>query len=130
MLNNPRYAGAYVYGQRSYRRTADGKTSVQRKRHVRDWLACIPGAHPGYITCEQYQENLKTLEANGRRYAAARVSPPREGPALLQGSAVCGRCGSHVRVRYAARRGRREAWYVCDRGYTKNGEPNCQSLAG
>jgi hypothetical protein len=39
LLNNPRYAGAYVYGQRRYRRTAEGKTSVQRKRNVRDWLA-------------------------------------------------------------------------------------------
>lgn len=130
ILNNPRYAGAYVYGQRSYRRTADGKTSVQRKRHPRDWLACIPGAHPGYITWEQFQENLKILEANGRLYAMARASPPREGVALLQGRAVCGRCGNHFRVRYAARRGRREAWYVCDRAHASHGEPNCQSIAG
>lgn len=30
-LNNPRYAGAYVYGRRRYRRAADGKKKVQRK---------------------------------------------------------------------------------------------------
>ena len=43
---------------------------------------------------------------------------------------MCGRCGRHFRVRYATRRGRQEAWYVCDRGHTARGEPNCQSIAG
>jgi len=130
MLNNPRYAGAYVYGRRQYRRAVDGKKTIQRKREHRDWLACIPNAHPGYISWEQFQENLKILETNGRGYEAARGSPPREGAALLQGRAVCGRCGRHFRIRYATRRGRQEAWYVCDRGHTTHGEPNCQSIAG
>lgn len=126
-LNNPRYAGAYVYGRRHYRRTAAGK-HVPRKRDSHDWLACIPNAHLGYITWEQFEQNLKILQANGRAYAVARTSPPREGAALLQGCAVCGRCGRHFRVRYAARRGRLEAWYVCDQG--RRGEPSCQSIAG
>jgi hypothetical protein len=43
---------------------------------------------------------------------------------------VCGRCGRYFRVRYATRRGRQEAWYVCDRGHTARGELNCQSIAG
>ena len=128
-LNNPRYAGAYVYGRRQYRRAADGKKML-RKRERDDWLACIPSAHPGYITWEQFEQNLKTLEANGRGYDAARASPPREGAALLQGRAVCGRCGRHLRVRYAARRGRLETWYICDRAHGARGEPNCQSIAG
>ena len=130
MLNNPRYAGAYAYGRRQYRRALDGKKQVQRKRESGDWLACIPNAHPGYISWERFQENLKILGNNGRAYELARASPPREGAALLQGRAVCGRCGRHFRVRYAARRGRQEAWYVCDRGHTARGELNCQSIAG
>ncbi len=130
MLNNPRYAGAYVYGRRQYRRAVDGKRRIQNKREHGDWLACIPNAHAGYISWEQFQENRKILEANGCGYQVARTSPPREGTALLQGCAVCGRCGRHLRVRYAARRGRQEAWYVCDRGHTARGEPNCQSIAG
>jgi Recombinase len=60
-LNNPRYAGAYAYGRRHYRRAADGK-KILRKRDCTDWLACIPNAHPGYITWEQFQQNLKILE--------------------------------------------------------------------
>jgi DNA invertase Pin-like site-specific DNA recombinase len=128
-LNNPRYAGVYAYGRRRYRRTADGK-KVERARQCGDWIACIPNAHPGYITWDQYQENLRILESNGRGYEVARASPPREGSALLQGRAVCGLCGQHFRVRYKARRGRLESWYVCDRANGTKAAPICQSIAG
>lgn len=128
-LHNPRYAGAYAYGRRRYRRTTTG-TKVQRNLERTEWTACIPDAHPGYITWNQYQENLALLESNGRGYELARASPPREGSALLQGRAVCGRCGRHFRARYAARRGRLESWYVCDRASGARGEPECQSIAG
>jgi DNA invertase Pin-like site-specific DNA recombinase len=128
-LNNPRYAGAYVYGRRHYRRGADGK-STPRKRECNDWLACIPNAHPGYISWEQFQQNLNLLQTNGRAYELARASPPREGAALLQGCALCGRCGQQMRVRYAARRGRHEVWYICDRAHSARGDPHCQSVAG
>ena len=129
VLTNPRYAGAYAYGRRQFRRSIDGRKTV-RARGLDDWLACIPDAHPGYISWEQHQENLSILKANGHGYDATRSSPPREGTALLQGRAVCGQCGRHFRVRYAARRGRLEAWYICDRAHTYRGEPSCQSIAG
>jgi len=127
-LTNPRYAGVYAYGRRRYRQTADGKKVQRRERG--EWVSCIPNAHPGYITWDQYQENLRVLESNGRGYELARSSPPREGPALLQGRAVCGRCGGHFRVRYRTTRGKLESWYVCDRGSGTKAEPNCQSIAG
>lgn len=129
VLHNPRYAGVYAYGRRQFRRTIDGRKTV-RPRDTDDWLACIPDAHPGYISWEQHQENLKILEANGHGYNDARASIPREGSALLQGRAVCGQCGRHFRVRYAARRGRQESWYVCDRAHSYRGDPLCQSIAG
>lgn len=128
-LHNPRYAVTYAYGQRRYRRTVEGKT-VQRKRACDDWLACIQDAHTGYISWDRFQENLKVLESNGRSYQLARSSPPREGAALLQGRAVCGQCGQHMRVRYAARRGGLEVWYICDRAHGAATAPNCQSIAG
>jgi hypothetical protein len=122
-------AGAYAYGRRRYRRAINGKKILQRRDHD-DWLACIPDAHPGYISWERFQENLSVLKANGQGYEVARASPPREGTALLQGRAVCGRCGRHFRIRYAARRGRLEGWYICDRANGDRGEPSCQSIAG
>ncbi len=130
VLSNPRYAGVYVYGRRRYRRAADGQKKIQLKHDCGDWLACIPNAHPGYISWEQYQQNLKLLASNGRTYELARGSPPREGAALLQGRAVCGRCGRHFRVTYRSTRGKPEAWYICDRAHGALGEPNCQSIAG
>jgi DNA invertase Pin-like site-specific DNA recombinase len=129
MLRNPRYAGAYTYGRRVYIRTVEGK-KTHRSRANDEWFACIPNAHPGYITWERYQENLRLLAANGRGYDVARASPPREGVALLQGRAVCGRCGQHLCVRYRDARGKLESWYVCDRASGSRGEPGCQVLAG
>lgn len=128
-LHNPRYTGTYTYGRRRFRRTADGK-KITRNRDRSEWLACIPNAHPGYITWEQYQDHLRLLQSNGRGFELARASPPREGTALLQGRAVCGQCGRHLRVRYAARRGRLESWYICDRANSSRAEPSCQSIAG
>jgi hypothetical protein len=88
VLNNPRYAGAYVYGRRRYRRAIDGKKTVQRKRDHDDWLACIPNAHPGYISWELFQENLKILETNGQGYGGgARIAAARRyGAAARTGS--------------------------------------------
>lgn len=130
ILTNPRFAGVYVYGRRRYRRTIDGKQEVRTRRDHSEWIACILNAHPGYITWEQYQQNLKLLAANGRSFEVARGSPPREGAALLQGRAVCGRCGRHFRVRYRSTRGKQEAWYICDRAHSALGDQACQSIAG
>ena len=77
-LNNPRYAGVYAYGRRQYRRAGDGKKTIQRKREDSDWLACIPKAHPGYISWERFQENLRILESKRPwLQCGARVAAPR-----------------------------------------------------
>ena len=71
----------HTYGRRQFRRTIDGKRTL-RARDIDDWPACIPDAHPGYISWERHQENLKILEANGRGFEAARASIPREGAGI------------------------------------------------
>jgi len=102
-LHNPRYAGAFVYGRRRARRTADGKItheSVPREQ----WTTLIPEAHPGYLSFEQFEHNQRVLAANARAHGTERAAgPAREGPALLQGLAVCGRCGRRMTVRYHKR---------------------------
>ena len=46
----------------------------------------LKNAHPGYISWEQYEENLRRLQETAHAIGAdRRKSPPREGPALLQG---------------------------------------------
>ena len=70
------------------------------------WHTLILDAHPGYITWADYEENLARLRSNSAAYGAdRRHGPPREGPALLQGLAVCGRCGGRMTVRYYTRHG-------------------------
>src|SRR5262249_6211125 len=56
-LHNPRYAGAFVYGQRrEARNPATGKkTMISLPRE--QWFAFFPDAHPGYISFEQFDAN-------------------------------------------------------------------------
>jgi DNA invertase Pin-like site-specific DNA recombinase len=101
ILRNPRYAGIYCYGRtRHYK--AQGR-NVRQQRAAKDWHAWIPDAHPGYITQQEYEENLRRLAENMRAAGLHRRSPPREGPALLQGIVLCGKCGRRMRVRYHSR---------------------------
>ena len=93
-----------------------------------DWLACIPEAHPGYISWERFGES-QILNANGHGYNVARARRPEEewlysGDAPSAGGAEA---LSRSLCRAAWKTG---AWYVCDRGHTARGEPNCQSIAG
>src|SRR5712691_12102272 len=59
-----------------------------------------------------------------------RRSPAREGPALLQGVAVCGICGDRMTVRYHQRHGTPWPTYVCQRRGIARGEPICQTVPG
>ena len=70
-----------------------------------EWISFIPGAHPGYITLDQYDANRARLAANAAAHGRDRAAgPPREGPALLQGIIICGTCGQRMTVRYHQRR--------------------------
>src|SRR5437870_71824 len=59
VLHNPRYAGAFAYGKTRRRKTVDGVH--QRKLPQAEWHTLLTGAHPGYITWEEYQENQRRL---------------------------------------------------------------------
>ena len=122
VLHNPRYAGCFTYGRHAHRKPPGGKqTTTQLPRE--EWISFIPGAHPGYITLDQYDPNLARLAANAAAHGRDRRSgPPREGPALLQGIIICGRCGLRMTVRYHHRRGQQEVpTYMCQRDGIENG---------
>ncbi len=130
VLHNPRYAGAFAYGRRRQRRGPDGRTrhSLQPREA---WTALIPDAHAGYITWATYEENLARLAECAQAHGAQRrASPPREGPALLQGLVLCGRCGGRMTVRYHHRRGETLPEYRCQREGIENGTPACSVVAG
>lgn len=62
--------------------------------------------------------------------ADRRRSPPREGPALLQGIVICGKCGLRMTVRYHQSRGTLLPIYVCQRDGIQRGQPICQHISG
>ena len=59
-----------------------------------------------------------------------RKSPAREGPALLQGLILCGRCGERMTVRYHSREGRLWPEYLCQRDGIEHAKPVCQQIPG
>ncbi len=129
-LHNPRYAGAFAYGRRKSRKTPDGKmTSHQLPRE--EWTALIPDTHPGYLSWEQFEQNLRTLAENARAHGQDRTAgPAREGPALLQGLVICGRCGNRMSVQYHHRRGVLVPDYRCIRETIQRHGPQCQTIPG
>ena len=130
ILHNPRYAGAFVYGRTHMRKTLDGDYVVQ---HVprEEWEVLIRQAHAGYIDWDEYEQNQRRLRDNCQAYGAdRRRSPPREGPALLQGLLICGRCGKRMTVRYHSRHGHLVPDYLCQREGIEHGEPVCQHVPG
>lgn len=114
ILRNPAYAGAYVFGRREERK---GLINGQIRRRCTVWLppdqwkVCLHDWHPAYLTWEDFMANLERLEANCNNHGLPKKrGAVREGGALLQGLALCGKCGYRMQVRYSSR-----DWphYVC-----------------
>ncbi|MCL6448895.1 MAG: recombinase family protein [Armatimonadetes bacterium] len=120
-LKNPRYAGAFFYGRRQRR-----KGILPRE----EWISLLPEAHAGYISWDEFEENQRRLRDNARAVRAERRSPPREGPALLQGLVICGRCGLRMSVQYRTYRKKMVPDYVCSRRHAEYAEPCCQRIPG
>ncbi len=130
VLHHPAYAGAYVFGRTRSTKTADGKVHIADQPRT-EWIALVKQAHVGYITWEDYERNEAQLALNSQAYAPQRFSPPREGPALLQGLIICGTCGERMTVRYHQRGGQRIVPdYLCASKRIEQGERPCQRLPG
>jgi DNA invertase Pin-like site-specific DNA recombinase len=130
LLHNPCYAGAFVFGHTRTTKTPDGRihiTSLPRE----EWQVVVREAHIGYISWETYEMHLAQLAANSQAYTPQRLRPPREGPALLQGLVLCGRCGERMTVRYHQRGGQRIVPdYLCQRVAIARGVSPCQRVPG
>jgi hypothetical protein len=130
VLHQPAYAGAYVFGRTHSTKTTDGKIHIADQPRS-EWIALVKQAHVGYITWEDYERNEAQLVLNSQAYAPKRFSPPREGPALLQGLLICGKCGERMTVRYHQRGGQRIVPdYLCARKNIQQGEAPCQRIPG
>jgi DNA invertase Pin-like site-specific DNA recombinase len=126
VLKNPCYAGAYVHGRYSSRRTVEPDGTVRTglvERPRAEWPVLIKDHHEGYITWADYLANEARLAAN-RTNAGAR--PPREGSALCQGIITCGSCGKPMRTNYHTDQ---RPSYECSSRADRLTTPTCRSVA-
>ena len=130
VLHSPRYAGAFAFGRLHCVKDSQGHVTHHNLPREQ-WPVLLPDVHPGYITFQQYETNLGQLRANAQANGADRKkSPAREGPALLQGLAICGQCGERMTVRYHSRHGQLVPDYLCQRAGIAKGSPICQHIPG
>src|SRR5689334_18990967 len=126
VLKNPAYAGAYVFGRYTSRRTLDPDGTVHTtiaERPRPEWAVLIKDHHEGYITWADFLANEARLAAN---HTAAGARPAREGIALCQGIIVCGSCGKPMMTNYHT--GQRPA-YECSSRRDRLTTPTCRTVA-
>ena len=129
-LHNPRYTGAFVYGRRRSCKNIEGKTNIQQVAQSQ-WQVVLRDAHEGYITWNVFEANQRRLLDNAQSHGKdRRSSPPREGPALLQGVVLCGKCGRQMTVRYNSVKKQLVPYYVCQSEGIETGQPICQYIVG
>jgi DNA invertase Pin-like site-specific DNA recombinase len=132
VLANPLYAGAYVYGRTKRQAVVRSEQHIERPRQplpVEEWAVVRWDAFPGYIDRAEYTANQARLahnQANPHLPARARR---RDGPALLGGLILCGRCGQPMHVGYHGTNGTRIV-YLCNTRQIYYAEPACQRIPG
>ena len=130
ILHNPCYAGAYCFGRLKSKKMADGSICYKKQPPER-WHTLIKDHHKGYISWQEYERNQQILHENAQANGSERQkSPPREGPALLQGLVICGVCGKRMTVRYHTIKGQKVPDYVCQKMGIEHAEPICQNIKG
>jgi hypothetical protein len=103
VLTNPVYAGAYTYGKTHQEPYVDQTGHLRKRiRHLprSQWTILIRDHHKGFIDWETYEMNQSRIGKNTRPRPHQAAGAIREGSALLQGIATCGRCGRRLRVYY------------------------------
>lgn len=129
LLHHPVYAGYYRHGHRTLdpRRQVPGRPGTGRTIcKPEDCPVLLEGRCPAYITPERFWTNQQRLEANCAR--ANTAGAVREGPSLLGGILICGRCRQRMLVSYNGQGSRLR--YSCSRAAIEYAAPVCQGLAG
>ena len=127
ILHNPRYAGAYCYGRTKICKSQSGGTSYS-KRERDQWHALVKDVHPGYLGWDEFEENEQKLSEN---VACDLGGVAREGNALLQSMAICGRCGRNYSTSYKRRKdGSLTPIYICNREQADYGKSICTYVPG
>ena len=130
ILRNPAYAGAYVFGRYRGCKRFSPEGQIRGKvaaMPMADWKVLLPDKHPAYIKWEEFLTNQQRLAENQTNGSAHTGSAAREGPALLQGLILCGRCGRAMAPRYGGTKGTHPA-YECNWRRRELAGPTCWSV--
>lgn len=104
VLNNPVYAGAYVWGRRRQKVVLQDGVPTKRPGKLLEpeqAAVFIRDHHEGYIDWPTFEANRQTMRNNSRRWDRdEKLGPVRRGAALLAGLLRCGHCGRKLHVRY------------------------------
>lgn len=106
VLTNPVYAGAYAYGKSRHERYVDEQGRLRKRTRLlpqAEWAVLLPDHHRGYIDWATYQTNQARIDANVHPQPHQAGGAVREGAALLQGLALCGKCGRRLHTHYRGR---------------------------
>lgn len=126
VLQNPLYAGAYVYGRSEHRTTIVDGRAVKKYGHARPqdaWTVLLHDHHDGYISWEQYERNQDRIQKNAYGKPAGDAKSGRGGRALLSSLLRCRRCGRMLRVAYTGHYAMPR--YSCNVGRTMHGTAPC-----
>jgi DNA invertase Pin-like site-specific DNA recombinase len=122
-LKNPAYAGTYAYGKTQCTRLpGEAHRVITHPLPLEEWSVLRQDAFPAYISWESYLHNQQRLAQNAAGIHWQRGAP-REGLALLQGIAICGRCGRRMHVHYT-----HATAYVCDHATVQYAGKRCQTF--
>ena len=103
VLTNPVYAGVYAYGKTKQESFVDESGQVKKRVKrlpQKQWAVLIQDHHKGFIDWGTYEMIQARIAKNTRPVAHQATGAVREGAALLQGLATCGKCGRRLRVYY------------------------------
>jgi DNA invertase Pin-like site-specific DNA recombinase len=126
ILQNPAYAGAFVFGRQTvHPERRPGQRCRTIRRPLAEWAAIHHLVYPSYITWEQFMDNQQRLADNASNFARRLRGASREGAALLAGLVVCGHCGRQMRTAYKPK-----TRYLCAALAATHGQPSCLHLEG
>jgi len=124
VLQNPYYAGAYVWGRRQVQKRVEGAQVRKRNSKILQPEECrvfIKDHHEGYIDWSRFEENRIRMRNNVLNLGGDEsVGPARDGQGLLAGVLRCGRCGRKLHVRYWGKSGT-AARYLCKGDFLAGG---------
>ena len=80
------------------------KSSTRTRKPQEKWKVLLLDNHDGYITWQEYQENLSMLEANASQREPTAGGAAKKGTALLGGLLRCSHCGRKLFVGYGRNR--------------------------